>query len=161
MTPLPVSSPSAAPAGVEIVPGDLAALDARRPAVVAAFCYSDVRPLAGALGFIDWRLCGALSRAVESGRFSGARGEILLLPARGRMGDWRVFVFGLGPHREADRAAFREHCREALEVLQRAGVATAAVAAPMAPEARELETEFVHAVAEELRGKVSCVLVDA
>ena len=34
--------------------------------------WSDVRPLRGAAGLLDWRLCGRLSQMIREGRVSGA-----------------------------------------------------------------------------------------
>jgi hypothetical protein len=57
---------------------------------------TDLRPLAGALGYLDWRLCGAVSRMVEAGTITGAAGEKVLMPTHGRIKATRVFVFGWG-----------------------------------------------------------------
>lgn len=59
--------------------------------------FSDVRPLAGLLGMIDWRLCGRLSRLFEQGVITGAEGERVLLPTHGRVPAPRLFLYGWGP----------------------------------------------------------------
>ena len=41
---------------------------------VCCFVVEDERPLSGAPGFLDWRLCGSLSRILHEGRFVGAAG---------------------------------------------------------------------------------------
>ncbi len=153
------------PPGVVLARGDLAGLDSLSVDTIAVFCFSDVRPLGGVAGFVDWRVCGALSRSIESGTFSGRRGEILMLPASGRFGVWRLFVFGLGTASECNRLRFREVCREAHRVLESAGaggVGGVVFAAPSAhcPNAGNIEREFVLAVSAELPGKLENVLVE-
>jgi len=73
----------------------------RSALVVVAFFESD-RPLPGAAGRADWRLCGAMSRLLIDGRIFGAADEAVLL-ATGR--GWnapRLLGLGLGPRREFD-----------------------------------------------------------
>lgn len=147
-------------ANVNLARGDLAGLDALRPEALAVFCFSDVRPISGAAGYLDWRLCGAISQRLESGLFSAEAGETLLLPADGRLGRQRIFVFGLGRSAACDRAGMRRACREAVEVMRKAGVERPVLVAPAADRDPYLEPEFVRAVDEELRGTVEAVLVE-
>lgn len=75
----------------------LAALDGLDvDSVVCGLC-SDVRPLGGLLGMVDWRLCGRLSRMLEQGVVTGADGEKILFATLGRIGAPRLFVYGWGP----------------------------------------------------------------
>jgi hypothetical protein len=62
---------------------------------VAGF-FLDERPLRGAAGRADWRLCGVVSDLVGSGRLRGKVGEATLVPSMGRMGADRVLLLGLG-----------------------------------------------------------------
>ena len=75
----------------------LDALDPLPVDTVCLFVSEDERPLGGAAGFVDWRLCGQLSRLLVDGFFKGTRGESLLLPSNGRIGAPRLVVLGLGP----------------------------------------------------------------
>ncbi len=134
--------------------GDLAGLDGLEHEAVALFVPSDVRPLRGVAGFVDWRTNGALSRALLSGSFSGDLGEILLAPTRGRLGPRRFFLFGLGPKNGVTRDALRELCERALSVCERAGVGKIALAAP-----EGLEDRFLNAAAEVGNGRVDVVLL--
>src|SRR5262249_13165727 len=63
--------------------------------------FSDERPLRGAAGLCDWRLCGRLSRMLGAKRLSGAWGETTLYPPRvfgvQRLPFPRLVMFGLGP----------------------------------------------------------------
>lgn len=56
----------------------------------------DERPLRGDAGRLDWRLCGEISRLLQSGFASGATGESLLIPARAPVAAERLLLFGLG-----------------------------------------------------------------
>jgi hypothetical protein len=64
--------------------------------VVCGVC-ADVRPLAGLLGMIDWRLCGRISRYLQEGTVRGDDGEKVLLPSLGRIPSPRIFLYGWGP----------------------------------------------------------------
>jgi hypothetical protein len=61
---------------------------------------ADERPLAGDAGWVDWRLCGEISRRLATGEIAGGVGEALLFPARPPIRAERVLVLGLGPSRE-------------------------------------------------------------
>ena len=61
--------------------------------------------------FVDWRLCGQLSRLLVDGFFKGTRGESLLLPSNGRIRPPAVVVLGLGPGaRRFTRACSGRRC---------------------------------------------------
>jgi hypothetical protein len=144
----------------QVLVGDLAALDELEAEAIGVFCWSDVRPLVGAAGYLDWRLSGALSRTLEKQLFDARRSEVMLLPAAGRLKVRRVFVFGLGPTSEAGGTALRHACRRAYDVMARAGVHRMVLAAPGARRRPELEQSFLSALAEELPGRIDVVLVD-
>lgn len=57
--------------------------------------HSGERPPRGEAGWADWRLSGALSRAILAGRVDGARGSAVLMPAA-KLPCARVIVIGLG-----------------------------------------------------------------
>lgn len=126
---------------------DLAALDALTTADVAVFCFTDARPLAGAAGFLDWRLCGALSQALVDQAFLGEEGEAMLLPCRGRLKVRRVFAFGLGPSENASVSTFMTACRTARDVLGRAGASAPVLLAPALRRRSDVEDTFVKAAA--------------
>ena len=62
---------------------------------VAGF-FLDEKPLRGAAGRADWRLCGVVTELVESGRLRGKVGEATLVPSMGRLAADRVLLLGLG-----------------------------------------------------------------
>ena len=73
--------------------------------VALILSYSDVRPLKGQAGLVDWRLNGFLSQLISGERFGGRLGEALLMPSQGRLGPKELMVLGMGNHgeiREAD-----------------------------------------------------------
>lgn len=91
---------------VRFVPLDLARVDALRYEAVALPFFEDERPLRGAAGLCDWRLCGRLSRLLLRGRVTGALGEVTLVPARPRLPFDKLLLFGSGPRETFDAAVF-------------------------------------------------------
>ena len=89
---------------VERADGDLA---------VAGFFESD-RPLRGAAGRADWRLCGLVSKALLEQRCLGAPGEEILVPTLGRMRVPRVLFMGLGERARFDRKALAQRSEESV-----------------------------------------------
>lgn len=57
----------------------------------------DERPLTGAAGLLDWRMCGWLSQQLLAGVFSGKAGEKVLTWPAGRVGVPAVVLLGVGP----------------------------------------------------------------
>lgn len=81
---------------IEQLDASFAALDTLEVETLALYLPSDRRPLRGVAGVVDWRLCGELSRALQSGGLTGKLGERLLMGTRGRIGAQRLLVFGAG-----------------------------------------------------------------
>lgn len=104
-------------------------IDALDVETVAIGLCSDVRPLAGAAGFIDWRMCGRLSDLLRKGTVTGAAGEKVLLPTGGMIPANRILLFGWGP-----KAALLDNAVARLawmvDVLKQAGAQRVAVALP-------------------------------
>lgn len=84
--------------------------------------FRDDRPLRGAAGLVDWRLCGRLSRLMRAGRASGATGETLLLPASRRLRFTRILWFGLGDAKGYNEDRARKDLKWISEVTSAAGV---------------------------------------
>jgi hypothetical protein len=72
--------------------------------VLIAGIFADERPIRGAAGAVDWRLCGPVSRRLVSGKLEGKIGEAVLLSTYARLLVPRVLLLGLG-----DRALFTPH----------------------------------------------------
>ena len=113
---------------IEVVDLGLPAIDALDVDAVGVFVGPE-RPLQGLAGFIDWRMCGAISRNIRNELFHAGRGEALLLPTGGRMAPGRLFCFGL-PDVPLAPEAFLPAARAALEALARAGSEAFAIAMP-------------------------------
>jgi hypothetical protein len=79
--------------------------------------FADERPLRGAAGLCDWRLCGRLSRVLANGRVSGAWGETTLYPAGKKLPFQRLVLFGLGPAERFDEACARDASRKIIDVV--------------------------------------------
>ncbi len=92
--------------------------------------FEDERPLRGALGLVDWRLCGFLSRQLAVGRVRGKRGEVLLVPARGRLALEKLFVFGLGQRERFEPRALDEVLERMFTVLAGAQIRSSVLAIP-------------------------------
>jgi len=114
---------------IEVADLGLPAIDGLDVDALAVFVGPE-RPLQGFAGFADWRLCGAISRAIRSGLFDGAQGEALLLPSGGRMHPARIFCFGLPAAVPLSADGFLRAARQACEAMARAGSEAFASALP-------------------------------
>jgi hypothetical protein len=115
---------------MSLLPLDLARWDQSPGAdLCLAPVFSDVRPLRGVAGLCDWRLNGHLSERLREERFTGARGERLLLPSR-RL-PWRaVLALGLGSTRDFDDGGFRDALETTFAVCKGMAAATLAAGLP-------------------------------
>ena len=120
---------------IEVAELGLGALDALEVDALAVFVGPE-RPLQGFAGFADWRMCGAISRAIRNGFFHGRADEALLIPSGGRVQAARIFCFGLPPEVPLPPDAFLRAARQACEAMARAG--SEAFATAMPPLAEEL-----------------------
>lgn len=94
------------------------------------FVAEDDRPLPSTAGYVDWRLCGALSRVLKAGFFTGAKDDWLLLPSDGKLPVPRIFVVGLGRRQQLDAGVLGEALSGAGRVLTRAKVDSVALEVP-------------------------------
>ena len=107
----------------------LANIDAMACDSIVVGVFPDVRPLAGLLGMIDWRLCGRLSRLFEQGVVTGADGERVLIPTLGRVCAPRLFLYGWGPITNADHRA-SERVSAMVDIVIKASAASVAFGFP-------------------------------
>ncbi len=68
--------------------------------VLVMFHLEDEPAPRGRLGWVDWILCGAISRLRAKGKFAGERGANVLLSPSGKLRARMILVIGLG--RQAD-----------------------------------------------------------
>jgi hypothetical protein len=116
---------------VSLLPVDLPHWDQARPGdVICVPVWSDVRPLRGAAGLLDWRLCGRLSSWLASGKVTGADGEQTLFPSGERL-PWRlVLAMGAGARAELSDKRLRELVRRMLTAVRGLAVHRVALALP-------------------------------
>ncbi len=118
----------------ELLEPSLEALDAL--AGYEALCLvvtEDERPLSGAAGLLDWRLCGALSRLLRQGFFNGAPGERLLTPTDGRVPPGKLFAVGVGRTGAVTALGLEHALGQAVEMLKKAQVDSVVLALPRLP----------------------------
>jgi len=126
------------------------------------FVAEDDRPLPGTAGYVDWRLCGALSRVLKQGFFTGVKSDWLLLPSDGRIPIPRIFAVGLGARKDLDAGALGAALANAAQVLDKAKVESVALELPgsgrvdEAAQAQALQQHFLSA----FKGKRVTVLAD-
>lgn len=147
------------PIGTSVFSGDLSGLDQLQLESLGVFCFSDVRPLQGAAGFLDWRVCGSISRRMQEEAFCGHVNEVMLLPANSRLGQQRIFLFGLGSVETCTNEILREGCMQALHVMERAGVTNTAFLVPATFDKPSLPVEFAQIIRKQFPEKISCVIV--
>jgi hypothetical protein len=112
---------------ISAAPGSL---DELQTEVIVLPFFSDERPLQGAAGLIDWRLCGALSRKLMAGYLEGTFGEKALIANSGKLKSERLLLFGLGESTSFDEGVAKRACALIAEALREAKVSTAALTLP-------------------------------
>src|SRR5436305_1045253 len=104
---------------VTLLPLELSRWDESEPGDLFIIpIYTDIRPLRGPAGLLDWRLCGDLSAALREERLTGEVGEKLLLPTR-RIPWQAILVMGAGSSRAFDEKRFIAVCGAALETARK------------------------------------------
>ncbi len=141
---------------------DLRRLDELKSEALALAFFEDERPLRGALGLCDFRLCGQLSRLLVRGRARGALGETVLIPARPRLPFEKLFLFGAGPADELDLGRFDQVVERMLDTLDRASVRASVVGLPgraseRVPPVRAMEIFLARALAHPEQDEVTLI----
>jgi hypothetical protein len=120
---------------VVVVEPSLASFDTlERAEAVCLLVAEDERPLRGAAGYLDWRLCGALSRVLKDNFFTGRPDERLLMPTRGQVPAQRLFAVGLGPSRSVTALGLENALGATAQMLLKAQAKTVALALPHLPQ---------------------------
>ena len=115
---------------LSVLPLDLARWDETARDCLVLPVFRDDRPLRGAAGLVDWRLCGRLSRLIKANRATADAGETMLLPPGRRLRFKRVMWFGLGETKGYNEDRFRKDLAWILGVVTRAGVGDWSVQLP-------------------------------
>lgn len=90
--------------------------------------FADERPLRGGAGRADWRLCGGLSRRIESGDLSGKSGEALLIGCGRALLAPRLLLLGLGERHRFDQLRVTAETQQALDRCLKLGCTRVALA---------------------------------
>jgi hypothetical protein len=114
-----------------VIPNDLPRWDQARPGdLVLVPVWTDVRPLRGAAGLLDWRMCGRLSGWMLAGKVTGADGEQTLFPSGNRL-VWRlVLAVGAGARADFSEKRLRALVRRLVKTLRGLHVGRVALALP-------------------------------
>jgi len=107
---------------LSVLPLDLARWDETRRDCLVLAVFKDDRPLRGAAGLADWRLCGRLSRLVKANRASAEAGETLMLPPGRRLPFARILWFGLGDAKGYSDDRFRKDLAWIFGVVGKANI---------------------------------------
>jgi hypothetical protein len=113
-----------------VLPLDLGRWDEAARDCLVLPVFRDDRPLRGAAGLADWRLCGKLSRLLRDSRATGEAGETILLPPGRRLRFTRILWFGLGDAKGYSEGRFKSDLARIVEVVNKAGVADWALQMP-------------------------------
>jgi hypothetical protein len=113
-----------------ILPLDLSRWDETRRDCLVLSVFKDERPLRGAAGLADWRLCGRLSRLVKSNKISAEANETMMLPPGRRLAFSRILWFGLGESKGYSDDRFRRDIARILGVVAKANITDWALQAP-------------------------------
>jgi hypothetical protein len=113
-----------------VLPLDLSRWDEAKHDCLVLPVFRDDRPLRGAAGLVDWRLCGKLSRLLRDSRATADAGETMLLPPGRRLKFSRILWFGLGDAKGYSEERFRKDLAWILSVVQQAGITDWALQMP-------------------------------
>jgi hypothetical protein len=115
---------------LSVLPLDLARWDEARRDTLVLSVFKDERPLRGAAGLADWRLCGKLSRLVKSNKVDANARETLLLPATRRLPFSKILWFGLGESKGYTDERFRKDLAWIVDVVAKANISDWALQPP-------------------------------
>ncbi len=91
---------------VRFVAPHLNHLDELDSELLFAAVFEDERPAHGVAGLCDWRLGGRISKILASGFFTGALGDVILVPGRPKTTFDKICLFGAGARKTFDEAIY-------------------------------------------------------
>jgi len=115
---------------LSVLPLDLARWDEANRDCLVLPVFKDDRPLRGAAGLADWRLCGKLSSLVKANRMNGESGETLMMPPGRRPKFGRIMWFGLGETKGYSDERYRRDLAWIVDVVSKAGISELTIQAP-------------------------------
>jgi hypothetical protein len=107
---------------LSVLPLDLARWDETARDCLVLPVFKDDRPLRGAAGLADWRMCGRLSRLLKDGKANAAQGEAMMLPPGRRLPFARILWFGVGDAKGYSDERFHVDLDWIMTVVGKAGV---------------------------------------
>jgi len=90
----------------------------------------DERPAHGVAGLVDWRLCGRLSRLMQTGFITGTAGEVVLLPGKPQLPFDKLLLLGIGKRADFGERVYRTSVQKILSTLEGMRARTAVVELP-------------------------------
>ena len=115
---------------LSVLPLDLARWDEAKRDCLVLPVFKDDRPLRGAAGLADWRMCGRLSKLVKANKATANAGETLMLPPGRRLKFNRLLWFGLGDAKGYSDERFRKDVKWILDVVTKTNVTDWALQMP-------------------------------
>jgi hypothetical protein len=136
---------------VRFCPTDMVSLSELKTEALCLPFFRDERPLRGAAGLVDFRLCGRISKLIAGGRMHGELGEAVLMPARPRLAAERLLWIGAGPWSELGEPRYRQLVQDVLVRLARLRVRAAALVLPGRPRGQVAPVAAIDWFLEEAR----------
>lgn len=115
---------------LSVLPLDLARWDEHPRDCLVLPVFKDDRPLRGAAGLADWRMCGRLSKLLKGNKAGADQGESMLLPPGRRLPFAKILWFGCGDAKGYSDDRFKKDLAWILSVVAKAGVTDFAIQAP-------------------------------
>lgn len=115
---------------LSVLPLDLGRWDETKRDCLVLPVFKDDRPLRGAAGLADWRMCGRLSRLLKANKANGEAGETLMLPPGRRLPFAKILWFGLGDAKGYSDERFKKDLMWILGVVAKANIVDWAFQAP-------------------------------
>jgi len=109
----------------------------------------------GRLGWVDWILCGAVSRLRARGKFAGERGTNVLLSPSGKFRAKMILVIGLGRQAELSMVALYRLSYLAAHTILALGCTQVAMEPPFRAFPRETPTRIRQAFLEGFSAELS------
>lgn len=93
--------------------------------------FSDVRPLKGTLGIVDWRLNGFLSRLIINDKIQGNYFEKILIPPFERIPAERVLMVSIGKKDEIDSQRMVDFTFRLMETIYKISISGFVMSLPV------------------------------
>jgi len=129
------------------ITADLNAFARLPQADLVGFVGSNEKPIQGPVGYLDWLLAGAISRLIERQIFHARKFEKLLFSIQGpfasRLGQRRLFLFGLGDTSVEEIEAYTEIILQTHLTLSEANVTATILMLPSSYPSPQIHSCFL------------------